>query len=94
MGDGTCWSKSWKSSSNRSRKTSRTRKEGPDIEAAIVNLMKICIKRQDGNVLSGQQDTRIDNIYETVFKRYLMIEGKGRLIKQILVGLLAVIMNF
>lgn len=68
--------------------------DGPDIEAAIVNLMKICIKRQDGDVLSGGQDARVDDIYTTVFKKLLMIEGRGRLTKQILVGGLAVMTNF
>ena len=66
----------------------------PNMRSAIVNLMKVCIKRKDGNVQEGSKDTQIDSIKETLQHKYLMIEGPKRLAWQIFVGFLAVMASF
>lgn len=68
--------------------------DGPNLRQAIVNLMKTSIKRRDGNVLEGSKDVVIKDKYETIFTRYLFIEGKGRLAWQIFVGFLSVCVTF
>jgi len=52
--------------------------KGVDVQMAVVNLMKICIKRRDGQVMAEKGDTRVTSIWSTCFLKYLMIDGKGR----------------
>merc|ERR1711976_1115061 len=68
--------------------------EIPPMEEAIINIMKISLKRRDGNVVHTQDNVHVDSIFETIFKRYLMIEGMKRIVFQIFVAFLTVLSNF
>ena len=68
--------------------------EGNDVQNAIVNLMKISIKRRDGNVLAAGSEFQLGPLKETLLNKYLCIEGKGRLAWQIFVGFISVIASF
>lgn len=48
------------------------------VQRAIVNLMKISIRREEGKVLASKKKVVVDDPYDTIFKKYLMIDGKGR----------------
>lgn len=60
--------------------------DGPDIGSAMVNLMKVCMKRADGQVLAKKEGTKVDNVWDTIVVRYLKIDGGGRLTWQIFLG--------
>jgi hypothetical protein len=48
--------------------------------------MKICMKRQDGQVLAKKEGTKVDNVWDTIVIKYLKIDGGGRLAWQIFLG--------
>ena len=68
--------------------------DNPGMEEAIVNLMKISLKRRDGNVITNNDNVKVDNIFYTIMKRYLMIEGMGRIAYQLCVGFATVLSSF
>ena len=64
-----------------------------NIQNAIINLMRVCVKRQEGKIIKKDTEIVIKSQMKAVLK-YLTTGGKGRLALQIIMSFLAALLGF
>lgn len=68
-------------------------KKEVNVATAIINLMRICVKREEGSILSQDSEILVRSQLKEILK-YLTTGGKGRLVCQLIIAFLSAALEF